>query len=118
MPIRVDTADLLLTAQGRQYLGRIELTILGYTDEGPRDLVRAAPIDLRLTEAERDIGLKEGLASSRDLALDAKIRALRVIVVDRRSGAIGSLTIPLSAGNANLIQPGDSVGSSLRRHRS
>jgi hypothetical protein len=97
--IRVDAADLLLSAQDRRYSGQIELAVAGYTDDGPQELVPPAPIDLTMTEEERDRYFKDGLKLTRDLSLDSKIRAIRIFLVDRRSGASGSLTIPLALSN-------------------
>ncbi len=55
------------------------------------------PIDLDMTEEQRDKGLKDGLELIKDLPLGGKIRAIRVFVVDRRSGTSGSVTIPIAA---------------------
>jgi len=83
--------------------GQIERAVAGYTDQAPRELVPPTSMALDLTDKERDLGLKEGLVLTRDLSLENQIRAIRVFLIDRHSGASGSLAIPIAADPRRLF---------------
>jgi hypothetical protein len=49
----------------------------------------------RLTAEQRETALREGIRVERRLLLAEDVEKLRVLVYDRESGAVGSLTVPL-----------------------
>jgi hypothetical protein len=53
------------------------------------------PIDLNLSSPDRDKALDQGIVFSRTLQLNGDASAVRLVVVDRSSRAVGSVTVPV-----------------------
>ena len=97
----IDARDVLLASgEGGRYQAQLRVAIVGYT---PAELTQRSPVmplDLHYSVEERDKALEQGIAYTQDLALDPKVTALRLIVFDRGSSTLGSITIPV-AGKSN-----------------
>jgi len=52
------------------------------------------PLDLHYTAQERDTALSQGIGFAQDLKFTEDTAAIRLIVYDRNSHAIGSITLP------------------------
>ncbi len=92
---RIDARDIALAQEGDHYAGQLRLGIIGYQADGRPQSSKTIPLDLHYSAEERDKALKEGITFSRDLPTAGLIK-IRLIVYDRGSSAIGSLTIPVN----------------------
>jgi hypothetical protein len=98
LQLQIDAADLLLLQQqGSRYCGKLALETVGYTDDGRKELIEG-PIGLNWSwsEQERNAALKTGLGVDRTEELGARIKRIRLVVLDRRSLALGSVDILVS----------------------
>lgn len=101
---RIDAHDLVLVPRGNQYDGQLRVAIVGYVPGKPPSSGPIAPVDLHYDAAERDRALREGISFTQDLSLAGDIESVRLIVFDRNSNAIGSLTIPVAPPAAAKAQ--------------
>lgn len=92
---RIDAADIVLAGEGDQFSGQLRVTMIGYVGGNLMQRSPVVPLDFQYTAAQRDRALKDGIAFTRDLALDKDMTKIRLIVCDPRSNAVGSLTIPI-----------------------
>jgi VWFA-related protein len=98
---RIDAKDIALGHEGDQYTGQLRLAVVSYEADGRAEGSAVIPLDLHYSAQERDKALKEGVDFSHDVAIGEQVNKVRLIVFDRNSNAIGSLTIPVSAGAQN-----------------
>jgi hypothetical protein len=98
LTVRIDANDIALVNEGDRYSGQLGLAVLAYQADGLTRRSETIPLDLRYTAQERDKALKEGVEFSDDVAIGGQVNKIRLIVFDRDSNAIGSLTIPVPAG--------------------
>ncbi len=92
---RVDARDLALVPSGEYYDGHLEVAVLGYTQGAISQAGTLVPLDIRLSAAEHDKTLEHGISYGKDVHFNNSVQALRLIVFDRATEAVGSLTIPL-----------------------
>jgi VWFA-related protein len=100
LQVSVDAADLRLTEsapRGEAYTGQFLVAFGYYTTGWQTDLTEEIPIDLHLTAQEHDAILRDGVLLSFDRPVRAGASKIRIVVRDPQSGAVGSLTIPVSA---------------------
>ena len=89
---RVDASDIAFVHESDIYNGELRLAIVGY-ESGRPTRTPLSPLDLHLTAQERDKFLREGIPYSQDVVLTPEMNKLRLIVYDRNSNAIGSVTV-------------------------
>jgi len=94
--VRVDPADLLLQQDAGQYSGRVTLLLSARAASGPQGEPTLSDVDVHLTREQHDAALKDGVVISKDYAIDSATQKIRIIVSDRRSDSIGSLTLPVT----------------------
>jgi VWFA-related protein len=93
----IDAHDVVLVHQGDLYDGQLRLAIVGY---GPGQLVQRGPVtplDVHYSVQDRDKALQQGIGFVQDVGLTENTTSLRLIVFDRGSNAIGSVTMPVPA---------------------
>ena len=91
----IDAQDVLLVHEGNLYNGQLRLAVVGY-DPGGRPLRGPViPLDLHYSAQERDRALQQGIVFSQNVAITEELKKIRLIVFDRGSNAIGSVTIPV-----------------------
>ena len=95
LEVRVDAADILLAREGDVFTGQLEVGFAAYQANGPAEGYPPAAFAVRLSPEQRENAMKQGLSIARLVTLPATVRKLRVMVYDRASGAIGSLTLPV-----------------------
>jgi len=93
--VRIDASDVALARVGERYSGQLRLALAGYMKDGTVSTSPIDPLDLDLSAADRDKALLEGIAFNQDFALDESLSKIRVVVFDRGSNAVGSVTIPV-----------------------
>jgi VWFA-related protein len=95
LAIRVDAADVSLAKAGEVSTGHLAVSVAGYLKDGRMEMFPLEEVAPRLTAEQRETALREGIRVERRLVLAEDVEKLRVLVYDRESGAVGSLTIPL-----------------------
>jgi hypothetical protein len=96
--VRIDANDIALGHEGDRYSGQLRLAFASYLADGRIDGSAVVPLDLQYSAQERDKALKEGIDFSDNMVIGEQVNKVRLIVFDRGSNAIGSLTIPVKAG--------------------
>jgi hypothetical protein len=94
--VRIDARDIALAQQGDHYDAQLRLALVGYFADGRIESSQIIPLDLHYSAEERERVLKEGIGFSRNLTITDQLSKMRLIVYDRGSNAVGSLTIPLN----------------------
>jgi hypothetical protein len=57
--------------------------------------LRVVPFDIAVSSEDYGKVLKIGIPFSRDILLGDSVKAMRLVVFDRKAHAVGSLTMPL-----------------------
>jgi VWFA-related protein len=92
---RIDARDVLLVHEGNLYNGQLRLAVVGY-DPGGRPLRGPViPLNLHYSAQERDRALQQGILFGQNVTIAEDLKQIRLIVFDRGSNAIGSVTIPV-----------------------
>ena len=100
--VKIDAHDIALAHEGERYTGHLALVVVKYMSNG---LIASSPVsdlDINYTGTERDQALHDGIGIAEKLAASQGDSRFRVIVFDRGSNAVGSLTLPASPSQ---IQP-------------
>lgn len=92
---RIDARDVALIHAGDAYDGHLRIAIVGYARGAPAQRSPLIPLDVHFITADRDKALQEGINFTQDLNFAPTIQYLRLIVFDRGSDTIGSLTMPV-----------------------
>ena len=101
LSITVDPRDLLLGQQDDKTTAQFTFYFAAYLpgakpEAGAKlQTYDAIPVNLSLTQPQRDKVMRDGLRLGNDLTVPESATRLRVVIVDRASGAAASLTIPL-----------------------
>jgi len=96
----IDARDIVLIHEGDVYNGELRLALAGYAGGKPmRGPV--VPMDLHLSAQDRDKALQQGIPFAQDVTLPGQVEKIRVVVFDRGSNAIGSVTLPVPAAGGN-----------------
>jgi VWFA-related protein len=90
---RIDAADVALIQDGNQYTGSLLVTMAGYSDEGQIQTGKLVPVDLKMTAAQRDQALKEGIPYETEVRVGPTVKQIRLVVLDTRLGMAGSVTV-------------------------
>ena len=99
LQIRVNPADLLLREDGDHFAGDLTLLIADIGAAGPIGEPALSNSSIHLSREQRDAAMKEGIPIAQDHPINDAIQKVRVIVLDQGSNAVGSLTIPIAAGD-------------------
>lgn len=102
--LRIDAHDVAWVREGDSYNGQLRLTVVHYLTDGRTESLPVTPLDLHYSPQERDEALKEGIDFKEDMPVGRSGSHFRIIVFDRGSNAVGSLTIP-DYDNAKLLLP-------------
>ena len=95
----IDAHDVALVHNGDEYDAELRVAIAGYMPNVAPQAGSPIPLDLHLSAQERDKALQEGIEFVRNVALPEDARAVRLIVFDRGSNAVGSVTVPVGKPN-------------------
>jgi VWFA-related protein len=94
--VRIDAGDVAMAQDGDRYRGQLRIETVGYTEEGRMETSAVVPLDFRFDSNQRDQALKSGIDYAQNLKLQGETK-FRVIVFDRSSNSVGSVTIPARA---------------------
>ena len=95
--LRIEARDIALAQEGDHYTGHLRIMSLGYLPNGLIQPSPVTPLDIDYTIAERDQALRDGISVAEKLSASQGESRFRVMVFDRGSNAIGSITIPAPA---------------------
>jgi VWFA-related protein len=95
--LRIAARDIAWAQQGDSYVDQLRIMYVGYMPNGLIASSPGLPLDLHYSEAQHEQALQNGIAFTEKLAARQGESKFRVMVFDRGSNAIGSLTIPASA---------------------
>jgi VWFA-related protein len=105
LQIHINPADLLFRQLGDQFDG--DLLLLVFQSKGAQDAQpdgfatrpeppATVPIHLTMTPEQHQNALKDGTGVARDIPLAQATEQVRLVVLDRNSGAYGSLRLPIA----------------------
>jgi VWFA-related protein len=92
---RIDAQDVLLVHEGNLYSGELRLAVVGYAGGDQPWRGPVIPLDLHYSAQERDRALQQGILFGQNVTIAEDLKKIRLIVFDRGSNAIGSVTIPV-----------------------
>jgi hypothetical protein len=102
MEIRVDVADLLLREQDGKFSDALTLVLSDLGEGSGAGLLRRPVSDpgvsnynLDLSKEQYDTAMTEGVRIAFDHALSDEVRQVRVVVMDRGTNEVGSVTFPV-----------------------
>jgi VWFA-related protein len=93
--VSIDFSDVRIEKTGDRWIGKLELFLFQIGADGSRLDATSAVIPLSLTEADFRNAAREGMVVSKTLKPAPDAREIRVLVLDRGSGKIGSLRMPM-----------------------
>ncbi len=92
---RIDANDVVLVPDADRYNGQLRAVLTTYQD-GPQPSIGAVtPLELHYTAEQRDQAIKDGILFTQNVPVDQSVRRLRLIVFDRGSDTLGSVTVAL-----------------------
>jgi hypothetical protein len=94
--IRVQPDDLLLRENGAQLEDELTVLFSARTAAAPQGEPTLAPWPVRLTKEQRETARKDGIVITRDYPIGAATVKARMIVLDRATDSVGSLTVPIA----------------------
>jgi VWFA-related protein len=91
----IEPRDVAMLQEGDRYTTVLAVAVAAYNDQGQAQVGKPVPLDLKLTAAQREQALKQGMAYEMDARLGAPVRKVRLLVLDSRLGTAGSVTVPV-----------------------
>jgi VWFA-related protein len=95
--LRVDPKSILLDPQGDRWAGKIDVLFVEKDEHGAQTYGVDDTVSMELKKPNYDRLQQEGLLYHRVLPHTGKASEIRVVVRDASTGAVGSVTAPLSA---------------------
>jgi VWFA-related protein len=95
--LRIEARDIALAQEGDSYTAHLRIMSVGYLPNGLIQSGPVTPLDIEYTTAERDQALQDGISFAEKLNASHGETRFRVMVFDRGSNAVGSITIPATA---------------------
>jgi hypothetical protein len=92
---RIDAHDVVMVHQGDSYHGELRVAFGIFTPGVQPVLSPVMPLDVNLSSQGRNKALDQGIAVTKTLKLNEDTRAIRLVVVDRSSRSVGSVTVPV-----------------------
>ena len=95
--LRIAARDIALAEQGDAYTGQLRIMYAGYLPNGLVASSTVLPLDIHYSAAEREKAFQDGISFTEKLAARQGESRFRIMVFDRGSNAVGSITIPAAA---------------------
>jgi VWFA-related protein len=96
--IRLAMPDLRLWRREEGYAGSFSITFVSYDVSGKQSISKPLPYSFHMTAEQHESAVKGGISAPADQVVEESTKKIRVIVFDRNSNAVGSVTIPVAAG--------------------
>jgi hypothetical protein len=91
----IDAHDVVLVHAGDAYSGELRYAIAVYTPVAQPKRGPVTPLEVYFNAQDHDKALAQGIGLVQDMTLPADAENVRLIVFDRGSNAIGSVTMPV-----------------------
>jgi VWFA-related protein len=91
----IPAADLTLEHRGARWVGAAQIVIVRSVARGASPESLSDVIGVNLNEAQHAAFRKDGLSIAKDVPIVPELAQIRVVVVDRPSGRVGSVAIPI-----------------------
>ncbi|HEX5227704.1 MAG TPA: VWA domain-containing protein [Bryobacteraceae bacterium] len=95
--LRIDARDLALAREGDRYTDHLRIVPIAYQPDGLIASGPLTPLDIDYDVAARDRAMRDGIAVTEKVPINSGAARFRLIVFDRGSNAVGSVTIPAAA---------------------
>ena len=95
---RIEAHDIALVRDGDRYTAQLRLALVDYGANRQPAMSTISNLDVTYSADQRDQVLKDGIPCARDVKMAENAKALRLIVFDRGSNTIGSVSMPVSVG--------------------
>lgn len=92
--IHADPDDVALTTEGGEFNARMRIAVAQYQPEGLVGNVQMFNLDAHYTAQQIDGAIRDGIGFAGDVTIGDKASSVRVVVFDRNSNSVGSLTFP------------------------
>ncbi len=92
--IHADPADVLIQPDGDHYRAELDVLVALYNENFLKITSPATRVELTLTKAQLDQAAKEGIPVPLDAPVSNQVQKLRVMVLDPKLQALGSVTMP------------------------
>jgi VWFA-related protein len=91
----IDARDVASVPAGQFYNAELRLAVVGYTpgQQPPHGI--QTPLNLHWSAQERDLALSQGIGITQDVTMPEGVDSVRLIVFDRGSDTVGSVTMPV-----------------------
>ena len=94
--LRVDLSDLMLQESGGKYTAHLRVLVSPRGAGGPEGEPKDSSLDPQLTKEQHDAYLKDGFPIPNEVTIDSSTTSVRLVVGDRVTDWVGSLTIPVA----------------------
>jgi VWFA-related protein len=91
----IDAHDVVLVHQGDSYHAELRIAFGALIPGAQPALSQLMPFDINFSSQDRDKAFDQGIVVSQTLKLNEDAAAIRLVVIDRSSRAIGSVTVPV-----------------------
>jgi hypothetical protein len=91
----IDAHDVVLVHAGDAYSGELRYAVAVYTPGAGPKRGPVTPLEVHFNAQDHDKALAQGIGLVQDITLPADAENVRLIVFDRGSNAIGSVTMPV-----------------------
>ncbi|HTW63349.1 MAG TPA: VWA domain-containing protein [Bryobacteraceae bacterium] len=95
--LRIAAGDIALAQRGDNFTDQLRIAYVGYLPNGLIESSPVLPLDVHYSAAQREQALQNGISFTEKLDSSRGESKFRVMVFDRGSNAVGSITIPASA---------------------
>ena len=93
--LHIDAHDIALSQEGGvDYYGDMRLMVIHYLNDGTVQGQPVVPLEVQYNPQEREQALNKGIEFADDLPVSHNGTQIRIIVFDRGTNSVGSLTIP------------------------
>ncbi len=94
--VSIDMSDVRLEKKDEKWVGKLELFLFQTGPDGASLDTSTAAIPLNFTEEQYRNAAREGIVVSKTLKAIDGVRQVRVLLLDRSTGKIGSLRMPMT----------------------
>ena len=113
--MKIAATDLDLRFQDGKWADTLDIFVVQRNDAERNAKVTGLTLSLHLKPETYQKGIKEGISFDQPLDSKPDTGVVRIVVVDKNSGRMGSVTIP-SEGLTNRAQPAMSVPFNGQRY--
>ena len=97
LALEVDPSDITLAQTGEHWTGSLEYVVMEQKADGTPLQTTTETLNLNLTKARYDAIVQRGLILTKLMEPSQEAYRLRVVILDRPSGNLGSISIPIEA---------------------